>query len=96
MQSKYQKMVIQIKVNSHCFEDFSALYNKLLEPFEYRSSDGYITKCTSNESVCVTSMALQAIDGVLTQKRQAEELSRINALEKRRKSAKRKHTPNTT
>ena len=38
-------------------------------------------------------MALQAIDGVLAQ---AEELSRINALEKRRKSAKQKYTPNTT
>ena len=96
MQSEYEKMVIQIKANSHCFEDFSALCSKLSEPFEYRSIDGYLTKCTSNESVCVTSMALRAIDGVLTQKRQAEELSRINALEKRRKSAKRKRTPNTT
>ena len=66
MQSEYEKMVIQIKANSHCFEDFSALYNKLSEPFEYRSSDGYLTKLTSNESVCVTSMALQAIDGVLS------------------------------
>ena len=95
MQSEYEKMVIQIKANSHTFEDFSALFNKLSQPFDHRSNDGYLTKCTSNKSVCVTSMALQAIDGVLTQKRQAEELSRINALEKRRKSAKRKCTPNT-
>jgi len=41
-------------------------------------------------------MALKAIDGVLCQKRQAEELARINALAKKRKSCKRKRTPNTT
>ena len=93
---RLRKMVIQIKVNSHTFEDFSALFNKLLQPFDHRLNDGYLTKCTSNENVCVTSMTLQAIDCVLTQKRQAEELSCINALEKRKKSAKRKRTPKTT
>ena len=41
-------------------------------------------------------MAFQAIDGVLCQKCQAEELTQIAALEKKWKSSKRKHTPNTT
>ena len=96
MQSEYDKMVNQINLNSHTFQDFTNLFEKLSQPFEHRSNDGYLTKCTYNQSTCVTSMALQAIDGVLCQKRQAEELRRINALEKKRKTTKRKRTPNTT
>ena len=40
-------------------------------------------------------MSLQNIDGFLYQKLQAEGLSQLNAIEKRRKSAKRKCTPKT-
>ena len=58
MQSEYKKIVTQIKANSHTFEDFSAQFNKLSQPFDHCSNDGYLKKCTQNESVCVTSMAL--------------------------------------
>ena len=96
MLSEYQKMVAQIQDNKHTFQDFTRLVNKFAQPFEHRSKDGYVTMCTSNENVCITGMALQAIDGVLCQKRQAEEIAQVTALRKKRNSTKRKRTPNTT
>ena len=38
---------------------------------------------------------MHTIDGVLQQRKQEEEMSRIRALEKQRKMKKRKRTPNT-
>ena len=93
-QYKYQKMVNQIKAKSHSFQDFTDLFDKLSQPFDNQSNDGYLTKCIYSQSICVTSMALQDIDGVLCPKCQAEELRRINALEKKCKSTKRNCTPN--
>ena len=93
---EYNKMVTQIKENKHTFQDFTGLFGRYCQPFEHISSDGYVTHCTTDQSICVSTMALKAIDGVLCQKRQAEELARINALAKKRKSCKRKRTPNTT
>ena len=95
MKREYQKMVTEIQENKHTFEDFEVLFQKLHRPFEHLSSDGYVTHCNPDQSICVNNMALHAIDGVLRQKRQQEELARIAALEKKRKSSKRKRTPNT-
>lgn len=94
--SEYEKMANQIKANSHTFQDFAGLFEKLSQPFEHRSNDGYLMKCTYNQSMCVTSIALQAIDGFLYQKCQAEKLRWIHALEKKCKTTRRKCTPNTT
>ena len=96
MKREYQKMVTEIKENKHTFEDFEILLKKLHQPFEHLSSDGYVTHCNPDQSICVNNMALHALDGVLRQKRQQEELARIAALQKKRKSSKRKRTPNTT
>ena len=96
MVSEYNSMVQKIKQNQHTFDDFADLFEKLGQPFVHTTNDGYVTRCTSNESVCINNMALSTIDGVLCQKRQAEELSRLNALQKKRNSTKRKQTPNTT
>ena len=87
---------MQIQEKKHTFQDFTGLLDKFSQSFEHQSKDGYVTTCTSNESTCITEMALQAIAGVLCQKRQAEEIAQINALRKKRKSSKRKRTPNTT
>ena len=96
MLTEYKNMVMQIQENKHTFQDFTGLLDKFSQPFEHQSKDGYFTTCTSNESTCITEMVLQAIGGVLCQKRQAEEITQINALQKKRKSSKRKWTPNTT
>ena len=96
MISEYNNMVTQIKQNQHTFKDFTGLFEKLCQPFVFTSGDGYITTCSANESICINNMALRAIDGVLCQKRQAEELARLNALQKKRQTSKRKRTPNTT
>ena len=36
MQSEYDKMVNQINLNSHTFQDFTNLFEKLSQPFEHR------------------------------------------------------------
>ena len=45
---------------------------------------------------CINDIALSTIDGLLRQKFQAEELSQLHTLQKKRNSLKGKWTPNTT
>ena len=86
----------RIKKESYTQEDFLTFIKKVEEPFKYKTLDGYEAFSTGSENICVNSIALQAIDGVLCQKAAAEELSRVEALERKRKVKKRKRTPNTT
>ena len=76
------------KKDNYTFSDFKNLLQQAASPFKNRPGDGYVTEINDNESVCLNEMALNTIDGVLQKKRQQEELARINALEKWRKSKK--------
>ena len=88
-------MTKKIKKDSYTIDNFKSLLKQVSSPFKHCSSDGYITMINPHEAVCINEMALNTIDGVLQQKRQAEEIARLNALEKARKAKKRKRTPNT-
>ena len=96
MLTEYKNMVMQIQENKHTFQYCTRQLDKLSQPLDNQSEDGYVTTCNSNKIICIAEMALQAIGGVLCQKRQAEEIAQINALRKKRKSFKRKRTLNTT
>ena len=85
---QFQNMKENVKKDNYTFSDFKNLLQQAASPFKHRSGDGYVTEINDNESVCLNEMALNTIDGVLQKKRQQEELARINALEKWRKSKK--------
>ena len=55
-----------------------------------------MNNCKADHSISVNNISLQAINIFLCKNRQAEDLSRINELSKKCKSAKRKRTPNVT
>ena len=67
---------------NYTLTNFKSMLQKVPSPFQHRSGNGYITELNQNQSVCVNKMALNTIDGFLQQKKQQEEMVRINALEK--------------
>ena len=79
---EFEKMKQNIKKDAYTYQDFKTLLKQVNLPFKHCSSDGYITQCNHNETMCINKMALVTIDGVLGQKRQAEEMLCIKALEK--------------
>ena len=69
---------------------------KVQEPFLYSFPNGSTVLYNNNESVCITDVALSAIDSFLCQKKKNNEFSKAAALVRTQNSKKRKRTPNTT
>ena len=79
-------------LNKKCLEE---LIRKATEPFTHKR-DGYETVVNSNTSSCVSVLSLEAVNTVLSDKRKADQMSRIEALHRKQSSKKPKRTPNTT
>ena len=83
------KQYDEIRKENYTKSDFLTFIEKVQSPFHYVSSDGlYSGQCNGSETTCINAMAMKAIDGVLCQKRAASELSRLDALERKRKEKK--------
>ena len=63
--------------------------------FTYKK-DRYKTVTTGNNTTCASILSLTAVDGILTDKRKADELSCLNDERRKRNGKKMKQTPNTT
>ena len=72
-----------------------SLIKSATSPFTYEK-DGYKTVTIGNNATCASILSLTAVDGILTDKRKADELSRIDAERRKRNGKKMKRTPNTT
>ena len=80
-------------VNKKCLQD---LIKKAIEPFTH-VNNGYQTVVDSSTSSCVSILSLSAVNTVLSDKRKADEISRMEANRRQQSSTKRaKRTPNTT
>ena len=95
IEMQFKDMTKKIKKDSYTIKDFKSLLKQVSSPFKHCSSDGHTTMINPREAMCINKMAMNIIDGVLQQKRQAEEIAGLNALEKARKAKKHKRTPNT-
>ena len=73
------------------------LIQKATAPFKHEHQDGYVTITKGNDdATCASVLAMCALDGIISAKRKADELSRIEANRKQNSNKKIKRTPNTT
>ena len=69
---------------------------KATTPFEHRN-EGYVTITKGqHESTCASVLSMVAVENVISNKRKADELSRLAAKRRRLTGQKLKRTPNTT
>ena len=72
------------------------LLQKATTPFEHRQGD-YVTVANGgNDATCASVIAMSALDGVLSAKRKADEMSCLEAKRRANTGKKIKRTPNTT
>ena len=80
-------------MNKKCLQN---LIKKATEPFTY-TCGGYQTVVDESNSSCVSILSLKAVNTVLSDKRKADEISKMEALHRQNSSNKKaRRTPNTT
>ena len=65
LQNQFNKMKQKIKDENYTSNEFKELLHHVQQPYKHVSSDIYEATVNDNEIVCVSKLAVDAIDGVL-------------------------------
>ena len=95
LQNEFKQTVQKIKSDDYTYNEFKELIHQVQQPYKHVSSDGYEVTVTEKESVCVSKLAMDAIDRILFHKKRNDKLGKIEVLARKRKRKKIPRTPNT-
>ena len=95
LKNESDQMAQKIKSDDYTYNEFKELMHQVQQPCKHVSSDGYEVTVTEKESVCVSKLVMDAIDGTLCHKKRNDELGKIDVSARKRKRKKTTRTPNT-